>query len=71
MPGMTCPLCRQPSTWQGNPWRPFCSERCQVTDLGAWVTERYRLPGLTLTIEDASLSCSLEGDDDTEKLQDS
>ncbi|MDN5941104.1 MAG: DNA gyrase inhibitor YacG [Nitrospira sp.] len=67
---MTCPLCRQPSTWQGNPWRPFCSERCQVTDLGAWATDRYRIPGLTLTAEDASLSDSLEGDDDTEKQQD-
>ena len=68
MPGMTCPLCRQPSTWDGNPWRPFCSERCQVIDLGAWVTERYRLPGLTLTT-DTSFSDSLEGDDGTAAQQ--
>ena len=45
MPGMTCPLCHQPSTWEGNPWRPFCSERCQVTDLGAWATERLSYTG--------------------------
>lgn len=45
MPNMTCPLCRQPTTWDGNPWRPFCSERCQVTDLGAWAADRYRIPG--------------------------
>lgn len=25
-------------------WRPFCSERCKMIDLGAWATERYRLP---------------------------
>ena len=68
MPGMTCPLCRQPTTWKGNPWRPFCSERCQVTDLGTWAAERYRIPGPTLAM-DTSLHDSLEGDDDTETGQ--
>jgi len=67
---MTCPLCHKPCAWEGNPWRPFCSERCQVTDLGAWATNRYRIPGPTLTV-DALLSDSVEGDDDTEKPQDS
>ena len=70
MPGMTCPLCHQPSTWEGNPWRPFCSERCQMTDLGTWATEHYRIPGPTLTM-DTSPSDSLEGDDDTEAQQNS
>ncbi|MDH4155020.1 MAG: DNA gyrase inhibitor YacG [Nitrospira sp.] len=46
---MTCPLCRQSTTWERNPWRPFCSERCQVTDLGTWAAEGYRLPGPPLT----------------------
>ena len=27
-----------------NPWRPFCSERCRGTDLGAWSSEGYRVP---------------------------
>ncbi|HJS66154.1 MAG TPA: DNA gyrase inhibitor YacG [Nitrospiraceae bacterium] len=67
---MTCPLCHKLSPWEDNPWRPFCSERCQVTDLGAWATNRYRIPGPTLTV-DALLSDSVEGDDDTEKPQDS
>jgi hypothetical protein len=31
--------------WQGNPHRPFCSERCRVLDLAAWADERYRIPG--------------------------
>ncbi|NOS80922.1 MAG: DNA gyrase inhibitor YacG [Nitrospira sp.] len=60
---MTCPLCRQPSIWEGNPWRPFCSERCQMTDLGAWAMEWYRIPGPTLTL-DISPSDSSESDDD-------
>jgi endogenous inhibitor of DNA gyrase (YacG/DUF329 family) len=66
---MICPLCHQHSIWEGNPWRPFCSERCQLTDLGAWATERYRIPGSTLTM-DTPLPDSLEGDDDTEAQQD-
>jgi endogenous inhibitor of DNA gyrase (YacG/DUF329 family) len=39
-----------------------------MTDLGAWATDRYRIPGSTLTM-DTSLPDSLEGDDDTEAQQ--
>lgn len=39
-----CPRCRQESTWEGNPYRPFCSERCRLIDLGAWASEAYRVP---------------------------
>jgi endogenous inhibitor of DNA gyrase (YacG/DUF329 family) len=48
---MKCPLCRQPTIWDGNLWRPFCSERCQLTDLGTWAAEEYRVPGPSLTME--------------------
>jgi len=48
---MLCPICRQPTTWEGNTWRPFCSERCQVTDLGTWAAEQYRIPGSPLTTD--------------------
>lgn len=44
-----CPICCNDTFWEGNPWRPFCSERCQLIDLGAWVSEWYRMPGLPLT----------------------
>jgi endogenous inhibitor of DNA gyrase (YacG/DUF329 family) len=27
-----------------NAYRPFCSERCKLSDLGAWATESYRIP---------------------------
>ena len=40
-----CPSCREPVVWEGNPDRPFCSERCRLIDLGAWASERYRVPG--------------------------
>jgi endogenous inhibitor of DNA gyrase (YacG/DUF329 family) len=39
-----CPLCRRETNWEGNPWRPFCSERCQLIDLGSWAKEDYRVP---------------------------
>jgi len=40
-----------------------------MTDLGAWATEQYRVPGPTLTIDtsDTSLSGSLKADDHTEQ----
>ena len=42
---MTCPRCKGPSVLAGsNRWRPFCSERCRVIDLGAWASEAYRVP---------------------------
>jgi uncharacterized protein len=25
-------------------WRPFCSERCKMVDLGRWLGEEYRAP---------------------------
>ena len=39
-----CPYCGAITTWQGNPWRPFCSERCKMSDLGAWADEKYSIP---------------------------
>jgi len=40
-----CPHCGKPSSWDDNPCRPFCSERCRLIDLGQWASERYRIPG--------------------------
>jgi endogenous inhibitor of DNA gyrase (YacG/DUF329 family) len=40
-----CPYCRKPALWNKNPWRPFCSERCKMTDLGLWAGGDYRIAG--------------------------
>ncbi len=40
-----CPVCRLRHAWEGNPHRPFCSERCRLIDLGTWAGEGYRIPG--------------------------
>jgi hypothetical protein len=36
-----CPICKKQTEWQGNPHRPFCSERCRLVDLGAWADGTY------------------------------
>lgn len=41
---MRCPGCSHQTIWKDNPWRPFCSERCQLIDLGKWVSGEYRVP---------------------------
>jgi len=45
-----CPTCRVETAWGNNPHRPFCSKRCQTIDLGAWVEERYKIPGNDLEV---------------------
>ena len=43
---VACPACGKPSLLSpANRWRPFCSERCRLTDLGGWASESYRIPG--------------------------
>jgi endogenous inhibitor of DNA gyrase (YacG/DUF329 family) len=39
-----CPICNKESPWNDNPFRPFCSERCKMIDLGKWASEDYKIP---------------------------
>jgi uncharacterized protein len=40
-----CPRCGLPAPFAAdNAWRPFCSERCRLIDLGNWAAENYRVP---------------------------
>lgn len=42
-----CPQCGQPAALDaGNPYRPFCSERCKLLDFGAWISGRYGIPAI-------------------------
>lgn len=41
-----CPTCRRELAWDpANRFRPFCSERCRLIDLGAWLAEEHAIPG--------------------------
>jgi len=52
-----CPTCGKAIVWdKNNPYRPFCSERCKLIDLGEWASEKHRIPG-----EETNLN---EGDED-------
>jgi endogenous inhibitor of DNA gyrase (YacG/DUF329 family) len=43
---VTCPVCGKPVPWiEASAWRPFCSERCKMIDLGDWASERHVIPG--------------------------
>jgi hypothetical protein len=43
-PAVLCPRCGTPVPWDASsPYRPFCSERCRLVDLGKWATEEYRV----------------------------
>jgi len=39
-----CPTCHREADWE-QPYRPFCSERCRLIDLGAWLSEQRSIPG--------------------------
>ena len=39
-----CPTCGTQTKYEGNEFRPFCSERCKLIDFGAWASEEYSLP---------------------------
>ena len=41
-----CPICGKKETWTAeNIFRPFCSERCKLIDLGEWAGEKRSVPG--------------------------
>ncbi len=51
-----CPQCKKESTWsEANTFRPFCSERCRLIDLGAWATGRNKIKGSKLMDEDIEM----------------
>jgi endogenous inhibitor of DNA gyrase (YacG/DUF329 family) len=52
--GLICPRCRRPVEWEGNEFRPFCSERCRMIDLGAWADESYRISADRIDPEDST-----------------
>jgi endogenous inhibitor of DNA gyrase (YacG/DUF329 family) len=43
---IACPSCGKVIRWSpDSPWRPFCSRRCRLLDLGAWIDGTHRIPG--------------------------
>lgn len=45
---VACPVCKKDAVFgPENTFRPFCSERCHLIDLGDWAEERHRIPDTT------------------------
>ena len=50
-----CPTCGAAVVWEpASQWRPFCSERCKVIDLGDWAANRHVIPGKSDLTEDST-----------------
>jgi len=47
MQRVKCPQCGKETEYTGNEFRPFCSERCRLLDLGAWADEEYNIAAST------------------------
>ncbi len=48
-----CPQCGRDVPWQPEQrWRPFCSERCKLIDLGEWASEGHKIKGEPVSQED-------------------
>ncbi len=44
---VNCPTCTKEVVWnKESKYRPFCSERCQMIDLGEWATEEKKIPSV-------------------------
>ncbi|RMD52972.1 MAG: DNA gyrase inhibitor YacG [Nitrospirae bacterium] len=40
---ITCPICKKEIKDKSNLYRPFCSKRCKLIDLDAWLSADYRI----------------------------
>lgn len=46
---VTCPTCKKRFDYFSSEFRPFCSEKCRLIDLGQWLDESYAVPVEKLT----------------------
>lgn len=50
-----CPTCRRSVEFSAESvYRPFCSDRCRLIDLGAWLTEQHKIPDESSETEEES-----------------
>lgn len=47
-----CPTCEKKFDYYSSEFRPFCSDRCRLIDLGQWLSESYSVPVQKLTEEE-------------------
>ncbi|MCY4643929.1 MAG: DNA gyrase inhibitor YacG [Bacteriovoracales bacterium] len=40
---ISCPRCKKKFNYYASDFRPFCSKRCKMIDLGHWLDESYTI----------------------------
>ncbi|WP_284217351.1 DNA gyrase inhibitor YacG [Agaribacter marinus] len=56
-----CPTCSKNVIWSSDSiYRPFCSKRCQLIDLGQWANEENRLATETDITDQTSQDIDIE-----------
>lgn len=48
-----CPNCKKKFNYYSSEYRPFCSEKCRLIDLGQWLDESYTVPVQKLSEDEA------------------
>lgn len=48
-----CPRCKKKFNYYSSEFRPFCSEKCRLIDLGQWLNESYSVPVQKLSQEES------------------
>jgi endogenous inhibitor of DNA gyrase (YacG/DUF329 family) len=62
-----CPNCKKESSFASeNKFRPFCSERCKLIDLGAWASDSYKIASIDPVSENDENLDNLEHNDKNE-----
>ena len=59
---LACPHCGKKIESAGNAFRPFCSERCKLLDLGNWIDGKYKIPVVSAE-EDEDGEAELQNED--------
>ena len=62
-----CPTCEKKFDYYASEFRPFCSDRCRLIDLGQWLSESYSVPVQKLTEEEQQTLEQLIHEKDTDK----
>jgi endogenous inhibitor of DNA gyrase (YacG/DUF329 family) len=58
-----CPTCKREIAWSEEfPHRPFCSDRCRLIDLGAWLSERHAIPNADADLNDETAHGDVSGE---------
>ncbi len=55
MPIVKCPQCGKEKEYNGNEFRPFCSERCKLLDFGDWADGKYNIPSETTALSEEDI----------------